>query len=329
MERTISALPGMAGRKPFAGTIYTDTSDFFRIDQGDIVCMDGHPYLVSGHEKEGRFGLDEEPKLWVKRSIDLYSGKIKILKLEFQESFQLRVGDVTYDFFRSPAKEARILDLVHGDRRFMQGASVADEKGNIVRILDFIPGMSLAESVLRLGRTYEEYYFDFFPFIFRIFIELVEGIARLHLEGEKHGDIRRDHVIVDSKSGECRWIDFDYSFRRCANPYRYDIFGLGNILVYLTGRGDVTWRELPAGEDRASLQIGEGDFNVVFRNRLVNLGKVYPFIAAEIAILLTPFSAGAQRYYEHIGEFLEDLHTAAGKLPHRKAPTGWWRLNAG
>ena len=54
--------------------IHTDTSDFFRVDYGDIVVLDDVPFLIRHNAKEGRFGLDDEVKFWVKRAIDLRNG---------------------------------------------------------------------------------------------------------------------------------------------------------------------------------------------------------------------------------------------------------------
>ena len=55
-----------------------------------------------------------------------------------------RIGDIEFECFRSPKKEARILDLVSGHKNFMHGYSIQDEKGNLIRILDFIKGKTLA-----------------------------------------------------------------------------------------------------------------------------------------------------------------------------------------
>ena len=66
--------------------IHTNTTDFFRVEYGDVVVLGGRPYLIRHNAKEGRFGVDDEVKFWVKRSIDLESGSLKILKLVFHEA---------------------------------------------------------------------------------------------------------------------------------------------------------------------------------------------------------------------------------------------------
>jgi len=68
------------------GSVYTDTSDFFSIDQGDIVKIGREKYRVIGHEREGRFGM-EDPKFWVKRVIKEETGEKKIMKLSFFTTF--------------------------------------------------------------------------------------------------------------------------------------------------------------------------------------------------------------------------------------------------
>ena len=124
--------------------IHTDTTDFFRVEYDDVVVLKGRPYLIRHNAKEERFGLDDEVKFWVKRAIDLKNGHLKIIKLVFHEKFMAHVGDIEFECFRSPRKEARILGLVSGHKNFMQGYSIQDEKGNLVRVLDFIKGKPLS-----------------------------------------------------------------------------------------------------------------------------------------------------------------------------------------
>jgi hypothetical protein len=298
-----------AGSRAVPSTIrtITDTTDFFRVDYGDVVVIGERPYLIRNNEREGRFGLDDEPKFWVKRAIDLFSGETKVMKLGFIERFEARAGDFVFDCVRSPGKEARILDLVRGHPHFMQGFWVRDEAGNRVRIIDFIRGPTLAQKVLDLGAGHEEYFFAHFPGVLRKYIELVESIAYLHRRGEKHGDIRRDHILVEGGDGPCRWIDFDFNFSHATNPYQYDLFGLGNILAYLAGRGDVTLHDLKRSGDGLCHRLDEKDMNIVFRNRVVNLRKAHPYIPESLNRVLMHFSAGSETYYETIDELLEDL----------------------
>ena len=54
------------------------------MEYGDVVVLKGRPYLVRHNAKEGRFGIDDDVKFWVKRAIDLQNGASKIIKLVFK-----------------------------------------------------------------------------------------------------------------------------------------------------------------------------------------------------------------------------------------------------
>ncbi|MBW1894668.1 MAG: hypothetical protein JRI91_13370 [Deltaproteobacteria bacterium] len=74
------ASPWLApSRDPHHLKIHTDTTDFFRVEYGDVVVLGGRPYLVRSNAKEGRFGIDDDVKFWVKRAIDLQKGAYKII----------------------------------------------------------------------------------------------------------------------------------------------------------------------------------------------------------------------------------------------------------
>lgn len=79
-------------RVPKQFNIITDTSDFFRVDYDDVVILGDKPYLIRNNEREGRFGIDDQQKYWVKRARDLSDGSVKILKLVFHERFEAKVG---------------------------------------------------------------------------------------------------------------------------------------------------------------------------------------------------------------------------------------------
>jgi hypothetical protein len=131
------------------GRIHRDTSDFFKVEYGDVVVLGRRAFLVGHNAKEGRFGLDDEVKHWVKRCIDLHDGSRKIVKLVFHEKFKSSIADLSFDCFRSPRKEARILDLVADHDHFMHGYWVKDDAGNIVRVIDYIYCPSIAECILQ------------------------------------------------------------------------------------------------------------------------------------------------------------------------------------
>ena len=295
-------------RVPRQLRIIIDTTDFFRVDYDDVVILGRRPFLIRNNEREGRFGIDDEQKFWVKRAIDLMDGTTKILKLTFHERFLARVGELHFECFRSPQKEARILDIVKGHSKFMQGFSMKDSVGNVVRIIDYITGRTMADSVMGLGLNHEDYFYRYFPSVLDEYIELVAAIKFLHEHGEKHGDIRRDHILKDKHSGECRWIDFDFNYLHKENMFGYDLFGLGNILAYLTGRGDVTDQQLKQSGSPVFDQLTKNDMNIIFKNRVVNLKKVYPYIPEALNFILLHFSMSANIFYEDCDQLLADLH---------------------
>ena len=297
--------------------VYKDTSDFLRIEYGDIVILDGTPFLIRHNAKEGRFGLDDEEKFWVKRSIDLLSGTTKIVKLVFFEKFTARIGDIEFECFRSPRKEARILNLVKGLPNFMQGYAVQDAHHNLVRVFEFIYGVSLAEHIRQISTTmdHETYFYQYFSNILDNYIHCVEGIRFLHDHGEKHGDIRRDHILIDRESGQYRWIDYDYSFRHRENIYGYDLFGLGNVLMFLVGMGDIVYQDLKRANHPSLKWFMEDDVNIVFNNRIANLKKIYPYIPDNLNRILMHFSRGANIFYDHTTQFLHDLYELQATFP--------------
>jgi serine/threonine protein kinase len=287
--------------------VHRNTSDFFSVDYGDIVEVGGSPYLVRNNAKEGRFGLDDEVKHWVKLAIDLRDGSRKVIKLVFHEKFKAHIAGIEFDCFRSPKKEARILDLVANEKNFMHGYAVKDEKDNIVRVLDFIYGPPLSKYIKNLEMDHETYFHDRFPDVLKQFMDCIRGIQFLHDHGEKHGDIRRDHILIDRESGHYRWIDFDFNYWHRENIYGYDLFGLGNVLIYLVGMGDVLLQDLTQKGHAVLDVLKDGDLNIVFSHRVVNLKKVHPYIPDALNEILLHFSKGANRFYETTGQLLDDL----------------------
>lgn len=294
-----------------------DTADFFRVDYDDVVVLESVPFFVRNNEREGRFGLEDEPKFWVKRAVNLQTGETKILKWVFRERFDAKIGNLVFECVRSPQKEARILEIVKGRPDFMQGTTVEDSTGNPLRILDYIHGKTLPQVAIGLGNGHEDYFYEHFPILLEEYLGIVEAIRFLHANGEKHGDIRRDHLIKDAATGRYRWIDFDFNYRHGESRYAYDLFGLGNILLFLTGRGDVTTQRLLREQPEALEKLAEEDLNIVFHNRVANLRKVYPYIPERLNRVLLHFSLGAQIYYEATEELLEDLGEAREELERR------------
>jgi hypothetical protein len=297
------------------GRLVTDTTDFTSIGYGDVIRLGDVHYLVLRDEAERRFSI-EDFKFWVKRCTTLETRKPAILKLVFHEEFTQRIGPLSIRSFRSETKEARILDLVRDDPRFMQGFSLRDEAGNLVRILDIIRGKRLDMAIHNLPGTHREYFdTDLYAMLVR-FISACEAIKFLHDNGERHGDVRRDHLWLESGTGTARWIDFDYAYEAHANPYALDLFGLGNVLLFITGKQIFTPREFAHmdGADR----IVEDDHSLIFRNRLVNLRRLFPYLPEELNRVLMHFAAGSEVFYETVDEFLTDLRPCLDLVPQPK-----------
>jgi len=297
-------------RVPDKFNIVTDTSDFFRLEYNDVLVLEDNLYWIKRYEKEGRFGLDDEPKYWVRRAIDLADGSTKILKLVFHEEYETKIGGVAIKCYRSPKKEARILDLVRDHPHFMHGTWVNDSAGNNVRVLEFIFGPRYDDIVVKYGTDHEDYFYNFFPGVLDEYIIMVEAIKYLHNHGEKHGDIRRDHILFDREQGINRWIDFDYNYMHRESMWGFDLQGLGNIIIFLAGRGDILVPDLYHNNRQLFDTLWGEDLNISYKNRVANLKKIYPYIPNSLNRILLHFSYGAKIFYENIEQLLSDLGEA-------------------
>ncbi len=293
--------------------IFRDTSDFTGIDYGDIIHIDNKYFLVVGYTKEGRFGIEEQPKQWVPKVYDLESGERKILKLVFHENFTLSLGPFKITCYRRPEKESQVLELVRGNLMFMQGRSVFDDAGNLIRILDIITGSRLDSVINRIEANYDDYLANHAEDILRHFLKAVEGIILLHKHGLKHGDIRRDHLLVDRALDRYRWIDFDYDFYLPERPFALDLIGLGNILLYILGRKN--YRPVDVLHDPEMGQkvldtLNINDLSLLSEDRVFNLSKLFPRLPKCFNDILLHFSVGTNVMYDAVSEFYDDL--AAG-----------------
>jgi len=139
-----------------------------------------------------------------------------------------------------------------------------------------------------------------------------EAIATLHERGRHHGDIRNDHILIDSETDEFRWIDFDY----CQDIPDYDVWSLGNVLLYVVGKGEHTFHEVASG--RLSLAPGveltRQDASAFFKHRVMNLAKLFPYIPPELSDILMHFSYETQVFYESVNTLLDDLRPVVESL---------------
>jgi len=290
--------------------VIEDTTNFFFIKGGDRILVGDRQYKVLGHAHESQFGIDD-PKLWVVRAVDVESKARKIIKLAFFETFITSLAGVKVRCFRSPEKEASILRLVADHPNFMQGRDYADAKGNNVRVLDVVRGKTFLTYIDSIRMPYDRYYQEALPGILQKLTEALTAIGFLHRNGFRHGDVRADHLFVESKTGEYIWIDFDYDFEATENPFSLDIFGLGTLLVCAVGKGLHTGYLI--GNDRHRYgcladRIDADDFAILDKSMFVNLRKLYPVIPNRLNDILMHFSMGAEVYYEYVDEILRDLN---------------------
>jgi len=291
-------------------TMVHDTTDFFAIEAGDVIVLGDREFEVTGNEKERRFGI-EDPKFWVKRVIERETGERKLVKLTYFEEFVTSIGGAKINCFRSPEKEGKILELVNGHPDFMQGEVFWDSKNNNIRVLDIVRGTNFLLFMEKYSRMpHEKYFFEVFPEILKKLIKAFEGIRYLHINGHKHGDIRNDHIIVERKTGNYVWIDFDYNYDSPENPYSMDLFGIGNIILYAVGKG---FHDLYMLKNDTYTygdffdHVEDSDVSLLDKNRFVNLRKLYPYIPRMLNDVLLHFSKGTPIYYEFIDEILDAL----------------------
>jgi hypothetical protein len=294
-------------------SVTDDTSAYMAITSGTVLFLEGDYFYITGEAKEGRFGIEEQPKFWVKYAYDLTDGSRKVIKLVFHEQFTSVLGPFKVACRRDPDKESRVLELTTGDDRFMQGRTVRDRAGNNVRIVDRIRGTPLYSFVPTVDQPHDVYLRETMPGILRKVAGCIEAIASLHAHGEQHGDVRNDHIIIEKDTGRYRWIDFDYR----VNYRDYDIWSMGNILTYTVGKGIRTCKEamkILSGRGDSPDSIGPEDALLFFKYRLANLRKIYPYIPVELNDLLMRFSASTRDFYSSLDQMARDVRSVVELL---------------
>jgi len=289
--------------------ITQDTSEYMGIYRGMVLRLEGNDYFVTGDAREGRFGINEQPKFWVKYAIDLSTGERKVIKLAFYEEFTTRVGRFLVKCSRSPEKESTILDLVRENPCFMQGRTVTDDKNNNIRVIDFIKGPTLFSTIFDIPQNHETYLFQTFPRILESILTSIRAIGFLVREGQHHGDIRNDHILIQRGTSLYCWIDFD-----CAVNYPdYDLWSMGNILVYAAGKGIHAVSSVMKKEAQYPTKVPrltQDDTMVLYPYRVANLKTLYPYIPKKLNDVLLHFSYGTRRFYEDFQTLIEELEEA-------------------
>jgi hypothetical protein len=296
-------------RAPRRLVVTGDTTQFMTITRGHVLRLGGRHYYIEAEMREGRFGLDDDPKFWVKKARELETGDRKVLKLVFLEEFRIRIGLLSVRCRRDAAKEAAVLDAVRGDERFMQGYTVPDDRGNPVRIIEFIRGRSLYRQLHDLSLSHREYFETCFPEYLEKLVSCFQAVADLHASGNHHGDIRTDHVFVERDTERFRWIDFDLA----EDVSDFDVWSLGNVLLYTVGMGEHTFHDA-ARVAHGGVKFGENDASAFFPHRVINLKKVFPYVPGDLNEILMHFSFGTHDFYEAVTEILDDLRPVAERL---------------
>ncbi len=297
--------------------IHEDTSSYMAIEGGDVLRLEGHDYFVLGEAREGRFGIDDQPKFWVKYAVDLETGQQKIVKLVFHEQFTANLGLVRVRCTRNPHKESAVLDAVRGNHRFMQGHTIMDPSGNSVRIIDFIRGKSLFGLLEEMDVPHEQYWHEVFPGLLAELIESIRAMAGLHAQGHHHGDIRNDHILIERESGRFTWIDFDYE----VNFADFDVWSMGNVINYLVGQGMHTFREVARNPKRYpdAQGLDVDDALVLYGHRVANLRKLFPYVPRDLNEILMRFSLSTAEPYVDVSRQAEDLASVLAQLDGSQA----------
>jgi len=71
--------------------------------------------------------------------------------------------------------------------------------------------------------------------------------------------------------------------------------------------GDVLLPDLKREAHPCLNTLSDADLNLVFKHRVVNLKKVYPYISEPLNRTLMHFSRGANWFYENTAQLLDDL----------------------
>ncbi len=291
--------------------IFVDSSAYMGICGGSVLRLEDNDYFVLSDTREGRFGIDDQPKFWVKYAVDLTTGARKILKLVFHEQFTITFGLIKVRCTRNPSKESAILEAVRGHPRFMQGITALDRLGHQVRVIDQIRGRSLYDWLESTEVDHETYVSTMLPQVMKELVQCIDAIADLHALGQHHGDIRNDHILIEAETGVYKWIDFDYQ----VNFADYDVWSMGNVLNYVVGRGMHTFREVqrnPEAYPYFDGKLEESDALALYKHRIANLGRLFPYLPAGLSEILSRFSLGTDHPYEDLRSQAADLRSVFG-----------------
>ncbi len=302
----------LTGRKmPGPPQIVEDTTEYMSIAGGMILRLEEHDYFVTGDATEGRFGIEEQPKFWVKYVVDLETGEKKIVKLVFHEDFTSRIGPFLIRGSRSPHKEAGVLEVARGHPNFMQGRPITDPAGNLVRIIDYVRGPNLFRYLHDLPLDHETYFHTVFPTVMEKLLEAFGAIDFLTRNDQHHGDARSDHIIIEKESKRYVWIDFDFE----VSHSDFDIISLGAVLVFAVGKGRHNFQDVIQCPDEYPVKFDDAglssdDAMLLHKSMITNLKKLFPYIPEKLNRVMLSFSAGTSFFYESVRALIDDLKEA-------------------
>jgi hypothetical protein len=85
---------------------------------------------------------------------------------------------------------------------------------------------------------------------------------------------------------------------------------MGNVINMVVGKGTHTVQDaekIPAKYPHLKNSISGGDTVLLHKNRIANLGKLYPYIPPELNAILMRFSLEATNFYTDLQSQVNDL----------------------
>jgi hypothetical protein len=82
---------------------------------------------------------------------------------------------------------------------------------------------------------------------------------------------------------------------------------MGCLLTTVAGRGFVNLYELKQIYPDILHRLELEDMNILYKNRVANLKKIYPHIPDKLNRVLLRFSAGAEVFYDTSEELVQDM----------------------
>ena len=86
----------------------------------------------------------------------------------------------------------------------MQGHTVCSEEGGEVRVIDYIKGRTLSDETEEFPGSHETYFRKLLPSLLEILLPCPNALHALQGLGERYGDVRTDHLMLDKETGKSR-----------------------------------------------------------------------------------------------------------------------------